>query len=66
MIRNKKGMVDPVSMLIITVAVFGTVSVAATYALGGQALAKKNGQSIWAHVVGACAEGSTDSRCIMK
>jgi hypothetical protein len=54
------------TLLAVTIGGFVLVGTAATYALGGKELAKKNSQSIWAHVVGACAEGSTDSRCIMK
>lgn len=65
-ILNKKGVIDPVSLFVITIAGFAVLGTTATYALGGKELAKKNGQSIWAHMIGACAEGSTDSRCIMK
>jgi len=62
---NRKGELA-LTLLAVTVGSFVLVSTAATYALGGKELAKKNSQSIWAHMVGACAEGSTDSRCIMK
>lgn len=63
--KNKRGELA-LTLLGLTVAAFIGASTVLTLATGGPDLAKKNGQSIWAHMVGACAEGSTDSRCIMK
>jgi hypothetical protein len=63
--KNRKGEIVTV-LAGSAVAVFVGLSLVLTLASGGPDLAKKNGQSIWAHMVGACAEGSTDSRCIMK
>lgn len=63
---NKKGIIDPASLFVVTVVSFTVACTGLTYAIGGKELAKKNSQSIWAHMVGACAEGSTDTRCIMK
>jgi hypothetical protein len=63
--RNKKGELA-LTLLALTVVAFVGVSTAATYALGGQELAKKNSSSIWAHMQGLCTGDSPDSRCIMK
>lgn len=63
---NKKGVIDPVSLFFVTAAIYATVCVGATYALGGQDLAKKNGQSIWAHMQGLCTGDTPDARCINK
>ena len=63
-LRNNKGYLPAVM-----IGMAAAISVITTLALvetvqNGQL--KKNGQSIWAHMLNQCGEGSTDARCIMK
>ena len=63
-LRNNKGYLPAVMIgMAVAISVIMTVALVETVQNGQL---KKNGQSIWAHMLNQCGEGSTDARCIMK
>ena len=63
-LRNNKGYLPAVMIgMAAAISVITTLGLVETVQNGQL---KKNGQSIWAHMLNQCGEGSTDARCIMK
>jgi hypothetical protein len=68
MLRNKKGVMDPITTVIVGSIVMGAIGfslgTALTYASAGKDQVKKNNASIWAHMQGKCTGATPDARCI--
>lgn len=65
---NNKGAVGPATIAMICmagmIATTATIGTGASYVVAGKEQAKKNTQSIWAHITNQCGAGSTDARCL--
>jgi hypothetical protein len=66
--KNRKGFIELTGLalvgLIAAVGFMGGVVTKGTIETAQNGQLKKNGQSIWAHMLNQCGEGSTDARCM--